>query len=143
MHCTSPGSVPNKFQDFVQASVAIKSVDNDLKFLRRDDDDSASDEFEKQIYDDPCEIMDDWPSPVHIPRSRSWLCCPDTMSGQEQPEFHQHNLRDYQLITTEPKLHQSTESIDVNIEVVFFIIFITHQRISPRWSGYFRKLISL
>lgn len=120
MHCTSPGSVPNKFNDFVNTSVVLKSVENELikdelKFIRNNDD-SVSDELEKQIYDDPCELMDDWASPIHIPRSRSWLCCPDTMSGQDQPEFQrQHHFLDYQLITTEPKLRHSSESIDVNI----------------------------
>lgn len=118
MHCTSPGSVPNNLHDFVvNTSVVLKSVENEaikdeLKFMRND---SVSDDLEKQIYDDPCELMDDWASPMHIPRSRSWLCCPDTMSGQEQPEFRRTNFLDYQLITTEPKLRQSTESIDVNI----------------------------
>lgn len=121
MHCTSPGSVTNNLHNFVNASVVLKSVENEiikdeLKFIRRD---SVSDDLENQIYDDPCELMDDWASPMHIPRSRSWLCCPDTMSGQEQPEFQRKTLQDYHLITTEPKLRQSTESIDVNILYLF------------------------
>lgn len=119
MHCTSPGSVPNKLHDFVNTSVCLKSVENELikdelKFIRNNDE-SVLDELEKQIYDDPCELMDDWTSPIHIPRSRSWLCCPDTMSGEDQPEFQRQHFLDYQLITTEPKLRQSSESIDVNI----------------------------
>lgn len=116
MHCTSPGSGTNNLHDFVNASVVRKSVENEinkdeLKFIRND---SVSDDLENQIYDDPCELMDDWASPMHIPRSRSWLCCPD-VSGPEQPEFQRKTLQDYHLITTEPKLRQSTESIDVNI----------------------------
>lgn len=118
MHCTSPGSVPNNLHDFVNTSEALKSVENeiiedDVKFIRSDS--VVSDELENQIYDDPCELMDDWASPMHIPRSRSWLCCPDTMTGQEQPEFQPKNFQNYHLITTEPKLRHSTESIDVNI----------------------------
>lgn len=117
MHCTSPGNGPNKLHELVNTSVVLKSVENDLnndklKFIRND---SVSDDLEKQIYDDPCDLMDDWASPMHIPRSRSWLCCPDTMSGQGQPEFQRKNLLDYQLVTMEPKLRQSTESINVNI----------------------------
>lgn len=119
MHCTSPGSDPNRLHDFVNSSVVRKSVENgiindELKLSRNDS--IVSDELEKQIYDDPCELMDDWASPMHIPRSRSWLCCPDTMSGEEQPEFQRrNNFLEYQLITTEPKLRLSTETIDVNI----------------------------
>lgn len=117
MHCTSPGCVPNNLPEFVNTNVVLKNgeseiIKDELKFIRND---SVSDDLEKQIYDDPCELMDDWISPMHIPRSRSWLCCPDTMSGQGQPEFQPKNFHNYQLITTEPKLRQSTESIDVNI----------------------------
>lgn len=121
MHCTSPGSDPIKLNDLVNTSVLLKSAENneiikdELKFIRNNNSDSISDDLEKQIYDDPCELMDDWASPMHIPRSRSWLCCPDTMSGEDQPEFQRKNLLNYQLVTTEPKLRQSTESIDVNI----------------------------
>lgn len=129
MHCTSPGSVPNNVHGFVvNTSVVLKSVENEtikdeLKFMRND---SVSDDLEKQIYDDPCELMDDWASPMHIPRSKSWLCCPDTMSGQEQPEFRRKNFLDYQLVTTEPKLRQSTESIDVNILLLSLLCVINN-----------------
>ncbi len=123
MHCTSPGSGVNSLHDFVDKSVVLKSVENDIiKELKLNRTDSVSDDLEKQIYDDPCELMDDWASPMHIPRSRSWLCCPDTMSGQDQPEFQRKNFLDYQLITREPKLRQSTESIDVNISLIVKLV---------------------
>lgn len=126
MHCTSPGSGSNRLHDFVNAeNVVRKGVETEkrdnLKFNRSNS--SISDDLEKQIYDDPCELMDDSTSPMHIPRSRSWLCCPDTMSGQEQPEFQRKNFLDYQLITTEPKLRQSNESIDVISVLICFNSF--------------------
>lgn len=73
---------------------------------------------EEKIYDDPCELMmsDEWASPVHIPRSRSWLCCGPGGGGgatQNQQDHYLDNIPtsrcEYSsLITAQPK---STESV--------------------------------
>lgn len=93
MHSTSPGWRPHKnavdesppppmtthhldlIDDLllIRQNLSAKSGNNDSSAVDADDD------CVEQIYDDPYELMmtDDWTSPVHIPRSRSWLCCPN------------------------------------------------------------------
>lgn len=59
----------------------------------------------QKIYDDPCELMmTEWPSPIHIPRSRSWLCCPNSVTIEgETPKLHRKISCEYSLVTEEPK----------------------------------------
>lgn len=63
----------------------------------------------ERLYDDPCDLLDEWNTPVRLPRSRSWLCCPQTNKTivQDQPLFDRSTLSSYEhshLITEPPKL---------------------------------------
>lgn len=38
----------------------------------------------ERLYDDPCELLEEWNnSPSKLPRSRSWLCCPHASSNNK------------------------------------------------------------
>jgi hypothetical protein len=70
---------------------------------------------ETHTYDDPYELTDEWTSPIHIPRSKSWLCCPNTaqekiilketdgcIGGIQPEEFHKRCEYSY-LVTEAPR----------------------------------------
>lgn len=67
----------------------------------------------ERLYDDPCELMmeGDWNSPARLPRSRSWLCCPQPRKPDDNDptsgNIHQLFDREF-LITEAPKLGQSS-----------------------------------
>lgn len=66
----------------------------------------------ERLYDDPCDLLDEWNTPARIPRSRSWLCCPQANQTivQDQPLFDRSTLSSYEhthLITDPPKLGQN------------------------------------
>lgn len=80
MHSTSPGREQQQDNDAVAIMDDLLLIRQNLMAKSGGNDDE--DDGEK-IYDDPYELMmtDDWTSPVHIPRSRSWLCCPNGIGG--------------------------------------------------------------
>lgn len=65
---------------------------------------------EERTYDDPCDLMEEWSSsPPRLPRSRSWLCCPNSISANN------NNLQKLQrrisceystLVTEQPTLNR-------------------------------------
>lgn len=73
----------------------------------------------ERLYDDPCELLaDEWnssPTNKSLPRSRSWLCCPqpkqpaeDSLS-EEPPMFSKSFSCEYSnLITDPPRIGQSS-----------------------------------
>lgn len=67
---------------------------------------ASSTDVAQKIYDDPCELMAaEWPSPMHLPRSRSWFCCPNSVTIEgETPKLHRQISCEYSLVTEEPKL---------------------------------------
>lgn len=112
MHCTSPGR-DSSIHPVVQQNYIGMDETNDSEehIIMMDDILLVRGEFptknsEEKIYDDPYELMmaDDWTSPVHFPRSRSWLCCPNASAGVRVDEPVPTSRCEYaSLVTAQPK----------------------------------------
>lgn len=81
----------------------------------------------ERLYDDPCELMDEWNTPVRIPRSRSWLCCPQASKTivQDQPVFDRSTLSSYEhshLITEPPRIGQNNPPSIVSLIACFLFL---------------------
>lgn len=112
MHCTSPGrdisNNPVVQQNYFRMGETNGSEEHiimmdDILLVRGE---FPSKNSEEKIYDDPYELMmaDDWTSPVHFPRSRSWLCCPNTGAGIRVDEPVPTSRCEYaSLVTAQPK----------------------------------------
>lgn len=97
----------------------ISSIEN--SFMPKVIHDGSSKINLERLYDDPCELLDEWNTPVRLPRSRSWLCCPQANKTivQDQPLFDRSTLSSYEhshLITEPPKL-ENNHSIVSNLFV--------------------------
>lgn len=140
MHCTSPGNnvdtiIGDKVEGVVVDEKKLNHVIVDIEqtiLLQQTNNEFQSkhflDDSEDKIYDDPCELMmiDDWTSPVHIPRSRSWLCCPNRQSDTEPVRVTNKNSCEYSLITDQPKAQNDSTVIKIifaqnNFVYVIFI----------------------
>lgn len=80
---------------------------------------------DERTYDDPCDLMEEWSStPTHIPRSRSWLCCPNTLNRNNSIPKRQRRIScEYSTLVTEaPKLKEQNN-------VFFFELFFFWCRI--------------
>ena len=125
MHCTSPGAGINGNRKSGGGGAIIENngviVDVVAKVAGHGDYSSN-----EKIFDDPSELVmiDDWSSPVHIPRSRSWLCCPNR--SQSDSNNIQNNITrtpcEYSLITDQPK--SQSLPVTINISYYFFFCYI-------------------
>lgn len=102
---TKSDLIQYQFEDIIPT--VIKS---NLSLLELDD---------ERTYDDPCDLMEDWSSsPPRIPRSRSWLCCPNSMTKANNtlPKPKRRNSCQYSsLITEAPKLKtQNNVKFDIS-----------------------------
>lgn len=114
MHETSPGAVKrhklsirsdNKSE--FNGAYSYK-INIDMKSVKNENVDNDSDS-EQIIYDDPCDLMDEYPI-FHVTKSRSWFCCPSSDASaanvQSNNLFYNRNP-DYSLVTEAPisRLH--------------------------------------
>lgn len=94
MHCTSPGNL---------IPYNPKAKDKNVHDIVPEIMQNTSIDLDQRTYDDPCELVDEWSSPIHIPRSRSWLCCPHATieSAKEEPKLNRRLSCEYSYLVTE------------------------------------------
>lgn len=102
MHCTSPGSPNEKICCSVSDSL------NRLRDGLQHRDDNGIVHKNNDIFDDTvCDnLTDEWSSPVHLARSRSWFCCSNEKSNElEPPPLNRPRPIScrYSIVRTEPK----------------------------------------
>lgn len=100
--------------------------------VQTDTESGVASDVAQKIYDDPCELMSaEWPSPMHLPRSRSWLCCPNSVAIEgETPTLHRQVSCEYSLVTEEPRLRNGgthagvSEGVDKLLNSVFCAMYL-------------------
>lgn len=117
MHCTSPGNGANAKMHEVDVTKDINGLmQTEIQF------DGTTD----KIYDDPCDLDVDWSSPIRLPRSRSWLCCPRNNNGATTDTVNLPRLQrryvscDYALVTEEPRPRPNANNV-INRECSYFL----------------------
>lgn len=68
-------------------------------------DDDANANPAVQSNDEPYDFLEEWTSPMHVPRSKSWFCCSnDNARDVRQPNMRRRPLScHYSIVRTEPK----------------------------------------
>lgn len=150
MHCTSPGGraaiacnedggQDEHFNgDCGRGGISATSTIQQDQIIIMDDILLIQSEYiskgsEEKMYDDPCDLImmtDDWTSPVHIPRSRSWLCCGPVTGTVNQQDHCTDNIPtsrcEYSsLITAQPKSSETVNWVYIYPRVLFIFFFFT------------------
>lgn len=88
------------------------------------------DDIDERTYDDPCDLMEEWSStPTNIPRSRSWLCCPNTLTNNSTiPKRERRVSCEYSVLVTEaPKLKAQNNVVffnAINFKILYVCCYI-------------------
>lgn len=69
------------------------------------------------------DYLDEWISPIHVPRSRSWFCCANDGADARQPNLRRRPLScHYSIVRNEPK--SQSDIVNVNFfKVYLFQVF--------------------
>ena len=128
MHCTSPGDILSTTKSIPATTTVChhnKMLNDfiDKHKINKEDDNYqlqqfmpgmvikgtlSSSDLDQRTYDDPCDLMEEWSSPAHLPRSRSWLCCPNAIKTPKnsEPKLNRGLSCQYSsLITEAPRPH--------------------------------------
>ena len=111
MHETSPGglkeheiSITNDNKSELNGANSFK-INIDMESVINENIDNDFDS-EQRIYDDPCDLMEDYPI-FQLTKSRSWFCCPSS-DATSAANIQTNNLfynryPDYSLVTEAPR----------------------------------------
>lgn len=104
MHETSPGQVKIHELSISDSQSELNETKTNIGMDVKNENIFDCDELNQRIYDDPCELIDDAPKTLGLPRSRSWFCCPSTdVTTQSNNRFY-NRCPDYPLVTEAPRI---------------------------------------
>lgn len=119
MHETSPGQgeehelsicSDNKSEsNGAKTKTNLDMEEATVKTRENIDNESDDGDSKQRIYDDPCELMEGAPL-FHMPKSRSWFCCPSSdafrspQTSALSNDIFYNRCPDYPLVTEAPRI---------------------------------------